>query len=229
MHSSTSNFEPNADERSPRASFPTAAIAFVLAVVLAEMFLWNHLEWFADRAAWQWYVKKEQLKDGVLDGDIALLGSSITFHSINARRVNELSQSDRRAVNLALNGMALNARAQMLAQYFADGKRYDNIILELPIVTVEEKDWIVGPYWRFWASWDEFAESKFYFYRPSMALSFYTNRTLASYSFNSALDNYIFACGRQHALVTEYRDQDPRSLWKWLTTWASTPGRLTCR
>lgn len=212
MRSSTSNFEPNENERSPAAGFPLAAVTFLLAVVAIETLLWNRLEWFSDRAAWQWKVKKELMADGALDGDIALVGTSITFHSVNARKLNELTRdrSEKKVVNLALNGMPLNARAQMLADYFSSGRSYELVMLELPIVTVEEKDWIVGPYWRFWATWDEFAASRFYYYRPSLAVSFTTNRVLASYSFNTSLDNFIFECGKKRTLVTEYRDRNRR-------------------
>lgn len=206
--SSTSNFKPNRLECVPRRVMPVAAIGLVVVIGLIETALCAHREWFADRSAYQWQVKQELLEEGVLDGDIMVMGTSVLFHSVDASRVNALSGSPRRLVNLALNGMALQHMSQMMDRCFSGGRRYEHLLVEFRNVDAPRADWLKGPYWRFWASWRELLQSRVYYHEPSLLLSFSANRFLTSFAYRKALDNWVFACGRTGGVDQTYRDRN---------------------
>src|SRR5437667_1313387 len=100
----TSSFEPTPEERLRAAAVPWACIAFVMSVGFVEMMVYDHREWVADLAAWQWEVKSQLLERGELDSDVVVFGSSILFHGLDPLPANREMKNGMKAVNLALNG-----------------------------------------------------------------------------------------------------------------------------
>jgi hypothetical protein len=190
--SSTSSSELSAVERVPTGRFPRAFVAFVAIVVAIELSVSAHREWFADLAAWQWETKRTLLASGALDGDIAILGTSVLFHGIDPTVANDALGQRHRVVNLSLNGMLLQHQAQLLRERAASQNRPAMVVLELRHATVAQDSWTTGPYFRFWASTPEFWESGFYYWQPSLALTFASERLLPSFRYREALDNWIF-------------------------------------
>jgi len=204
----TSNSEFESIERVPKGRVPAAAIAFFIAVICIELVVSTHRAWFADLAAWQWEVKRTLIADGTLDGDIAVFGTSVLFHALDPTVANRALGGDTRVVNLALNGMLLQHETQLLRERLASPKPPSVIVLELRNAVVERESWIRGPYFRFWASWNDFLESRFYYTNPSLALSFAEYRMLPSFRYREALDNWIFDSLRSHDVSRHTRDRN---------------------
>ena len=204
----TSNSEFETIERVPAGRVPAAAIAFVIAVICIEIGVSTHREWFADLAAWQWEVKRTLVADGTLDGDVAVFGTSVLFHALDPTVANRALGGGTRVVNLALNGMLLQHETQLLRERLASPKPPSVIVLELRNAVVERESWIRGPYFRFWASWSNFLESRFYYSNPSLALSFAEYRLLPSFRYREALDNWIFDSLRSHGVARHTRDRN---------------------
>ena len=184
---------------------PCAIIGLAIAVAIIETLLWQKRGWFADEAAWYWQSKAEMIEDGQLEGDVAILGTSVSFHGLDPTRINAQTRSELRVVSLALNGLRLQHQAQTLRRYLESGNAPRWLILELREATVERDSWVSGPYWRFWATWPEFCESRFYYWEPSRAVDFFAHRVFASYAYRRAIDNWFFACVRGRHLEETYR------------------------
>ncbi|MHC4952320.1 MAG: hypothetical protein ACYTGZ_00395 [Planctomycetota bacterium] len=195
-------------EQAPVARLPLAALLLLVVLFVVEPFLHAHRVWFSDRAAYQWQRKQIMMDDGRFAGDIALLGSSIVFHSIDATAVNEMSGSDRKLINLGFNGMQLNGQHQMLRRYRAAGNEPSVMLLELRRVEVQRQTWVSGPYWRGWATPGEFLEGGSQYFEPSLILPFLANRVSTAFSYRRSLDNYIFSCLRGRGIVAETCDRN---------------------
>ncbi len=195
-------------ERARIGRVPWAAIGTVLVIGCVEFVLRSNREWFADSAAWQWQSKSELIESGKLHGDIAVIGTSVLFHSVDPAELNARSRTERRVINLALNGLQLNGQYHLLSRYLDGGNDPEFVLLELSRVDVERERWISGPFWRDWATWPEFLSSRSYSFEPSLAIPFAANRALTSFSYRRALDNWVFACVRSGGLDTSYRDRN---------------------
>ena len=189
--SSTSSFELTPLERITPGRIPVAALVFLLCVAGVEIAARTSEAWFADLASWQWRTKAGLLESGTLDGSIPILGSSILFHGLDPRPANEGAPARARLVNLALNGMQLQHQAQMFRRQLDSAAPPVAVVLEFKNVLVERESWIRGPYYRFWASTDEFAESRFYYFEPSLGLSFAAYRALPTLRSREALNNWL--------------------------------------
>ena len=206
-NSSTSSFEPNRLESFRPARWPLAALLFVLSVIGIETLLWCSRDWFSDRAAGHWQSKQALIEAGQLDGDVAVLGSSVTFHSVRAPDVETLTGSEYRVVNLALNGLHLQHQTQLLRRYLED-QQLELLVLELRHARVPRRTWLSGPYWRFWARADEFSESCFWFEEPSLIVPFVGNRLLASFAYRKSIRNCLSVCFHSRSLNPKYRDRN---------------------
>lgn len=207
-----SNREFSRLETAPRRGLPVAMIGLVCTVIFVESFLSTRVDWFADQAAWQWRVKKQLADSGQLNGEVAVVGTSVLFHAIDAAEVNRLTESPLTVTNLALNGMTLHAQTQLLedllghkgelksADDVGSAPRIEHVLLELRHAVVEKKNWVGGPYFREWARFDQFARSGFVWSEPSLSLSFAANRFLTSFAYCRSIDNFIFDCGRSRGL-----------------------------
>jgi hypothetical protein len=206
--SSTSSFEFNTNEVMPLRKCPWAAIGLSIVVCLIEMCLWSQREWFADQAAWQWQAKSELIYAGELEGDVILIGTSVTFHGIDPQPVNNDLDERAKVVNLALNGCRLQHQYQLLNRYLS---RYESprlLVVEFRNPTVPHDSWTSGPYWRFWGSFDELSDSRLWRREPNRFLEAATSRLLASYAYRRALDNWIFSSGRQLKFDGAYLDRN---------------------
>jgi len=193
--SSTSSSELSRYERVRVERTPKAAIAFLVLVMLVELTLGANRQWFADHAAWQWETKRALLAQGALDGDVAIFGTSVLYHGLDPTPANR-GFSRGRVVNLALNGMMLQHQAQLLRDRIAAGRAPAVAVLEFRQVLVEHESWFRGPYYRFWASWPDFLESRFYYWNLPLAFGFAENRVLPSFRYREAIDNWIFDSAR---------------------------------
>jgi hypothetical protein len=198
--SSISSFEPTPEERAPRSRIPWAALAFLAIVPVVELAIHYHQPWFADLAAWQWETKHRMLDNGELDGDVAVIGSSILFHGLDPTAANDALSVRGKVVNLALNGQTLQHSAQLLERYVERNPRLRLVVLELWNLKVEHESWLRGPYFRAWATPDEFLQSGVQYWEPSTLLPFVANRVLPSFRYREALDNWIFACAGSRGL-----------------------------
>ena len=206
-HSSTSNSELGQYERVRLGRAPVAFLAFLCCVVLVEYSAQRHHVWIADLASWQWEAKRALIDAGKLDGDVAILGTSVLFHGLDPTAANN-AKGGGKVVNLALNGMLLQHQAQLLRERLSARHPPSTVVLEFRHVTVERKSWISGPYFQWWASFADFSESRFFFWNPSLALTFATTRILPTFRFRQAIDNWLFASGRALAPVEVTRDRN---------------------
>lgn len=206
--SSTSSFEFNPLERCPRRKLPLAALGALLSIAVIEAMLHNQRVWFADRATWLWDAKQRLVDTGKLNGDVALLGTSVLCHGADAKLINDLSGSPHRVVNLALNGMTLPHQTQMLARCFERGTRYEIVVLELRSVDLVQNSWRRGPYFQFWASWREWLEGRVHFGQPGALVAFAANRLFGSFGNRKSLDNWISMSVREQKPVTTFRDRN---------------------
>lgn len=206
--SSISSFEPTPEERVPRGRVPWAAIALILVIVFTERVVERHRIWFADLAAWHWETKTSLVEAGELDGNIAVVGSSVLFHGLDPTASNRALDGRGKVVNLALNGQQLQHSAQMLDRYIVQNPDLRLVVLELWNLKVEPESWLRGPYYRWWATSDEFMESRAHYWDPSLLVSFAGNRLLPSYRYREGLDNWIFSCMRTRTLDATVRDRN---------------------
>lgn len=192
-----------------RRVLPIAAGIFLLLVIAIEVFLYTNRVWFADRAAWQWDVKKHMLADGRLKGNVAILGTSVLFHGVDPVVVNEQTKdTGLHTVNLALNGMQIHHITQMVIDQHEQGNRYDHLLLELRDFEITRDNWTGGPYWRLWASMSHLNDNAVLIHEPSLLMSLSANRLLTSYNYRRGIDNWIFASARQRRPATEYRNRN---------------------
>jgi hypothetical protein len=194
-------------ERIRTGPVPVAALAFILCAIAIEVFVQTHHDWVADLAAWQWETKRTLMDEGALDGEVAIFGTSVLFHGIDPTVAN-VDTDGGKAVNLALNGMMLQHQTQLLRDRLASAHPPSVLLLEFRHVMVERDSWIRGPYFRLWASFGEFAESRFYYWNPPLALTFATNRSLASFRYREAIDNWLTESARRRGLYRETRDRN---------------------
>ncbi len=210
--SSTSSSELSPHERFRPRRVPIAAIAFLALVVLVELTVARHREWFADQAAWQWETKRALMAEGGLDGEVAIFGTSVLFHGLDPTVTNRDAPGVR-VVNLALNGMMLQHETQLLRERISAGKSPSVAVVEFRQVIVERESWFRGPYYRSWASWSDFLESRFYYWNLPLSFGFAQNRLLPSFRYREALDNWIFESMREvgPASHTRARNQATRA------------------
>lgn len=194
----------NALEQLPARKFPWAALVLLLAIIAIEAGLHVERIWFADRAAWQWEVKKQMLAEGKLKGDMAILGTSVLFHGLDPSRMNEVTNDHPHVVNLALNGMQINHIAQTFENELQKGNRYAHVLLELRDLDISRDNWIGGPYWRLWATWDDLAQSSIPIHETSQVIPFAANRVMTSFNYRKAIDNWVFASAKAHRPTNEY-------------------------
>jgi hypothetical protein len=206
--SSTSSFEFNRLERAPRRKVPWAAVGALVAIVTLEATLHKQRVWYADSASWFWDTKQQLVEQGKLEGEVALVGTSVLFHAADPKLINDHSESSRRVVNLALNGMVLQHQAQMLARCFERGQRYDLVILELRSADLVRDSWRRGPYFQFWASWSELLQSGVQFRQPGVLVTFAANRLLGSFGYRKSLDNWISTSARQQRLAPTFLERN---------------------
>lgn len=200
----------NALECLPARRFPWAAVMLVVLIALIETGLHVNRVWFADRAAWQWEVKEQMLAQGQLNGDIAIMGTSVLFHGVDAKRINQITGDKLHVVNLALNGMQIHHIAQTLEDQLEQGNRYQRVLLEMRDVEIDRDSWIGGPYWRTWATWDDLYDSHIPIHEPSLVIPFTADRLLTSFTYRRGLDNWLTASAKAHKLTAEYRDRNQK-------------------
>jgi hypothetical protein len=205
--SSTSSFELGPYERVRPAKVPVAALAFVVCLVAIELVVRAHQDWFADLAAWQWESKHALIAGGALDGDIAIFGTSVLFHGLDPTPANSALRTGT-VVNLALNGMALQHQAQLLRRRLAASHPPSVAVVEFRRVTVDRNSWETGPYFRAWASFPDFLESRFYYWNPPVGLTFWANRLLVTSRYREAIDNWIFDIIRERGIPRHTRDRN---------------------
>lgn len=196
-------FSPSPEEHASIKRWPAGALFFLALVVVVECFWRLMLPWYADLAAWQWHVKQELMADHTLNGDLAIIGSSVLFHAMDAKRVNThlataLSGQRRppTVVNLALNGMFLQHQTQLLDRFIRRGHLPQEIILELRAVEIKQDSWIVGPYWQFWATPAEFVQSGALWLEPKLLVSFVSNRVWWSFPYYQSLERWLLTFRR---------------------------------
>ncbi len=206
--SSTSNFEFSPLERAPVRTVPWAAIAFVASVMVMESFLARFKAWYADEAAWYWKTKADLVAARQLEGDVAILGTSVLFHGIDPLQINNRVGPARKAVNLSLNGMQLPQQYQTLARCLDQGMTYELVIVELRDIDVPQENWLRGPFFQFWATASEFLQSGIQYHRPQTLIPFAASRLLPSYAFNRALDNLISMSARAGELTSVIHDRN---------------------
>lgn len=206
--SSTSSFEYGHLERCPRKRWPLAAIGFVAAIAAIESLVAAHAAYFFDRAAWQWRTKEELRREGALDGDVAILGTSILYHALDPRIVQEHSGTPLKVVSLALQGLELPHQCHLLERSLREGRRYRAMLLEFWTLYIKPDNWISGPYWQFWATPGEWLESGVQYTAPELLMPFLANRALPSFAFNTSLANWVQTSLRARGINTGYRDRN---------------------
>jgi len=201
--SSISSFELTKYERVYTTTQPRAALVFLLAVVCIEFGVWRGHSWFADLAAWFWETKAELVAEGHLDGEVAVFGSSVLFHGLDPLPADQRLGGKRKVVNLALNGQTLQHSTQILNRFLARNKKVRVVVLEIWNMDVEHDSWLRGPYYRFWATWDEFLQSKVHYWDIAPIVAFAANRSLPSFRYREALDNWVSTCLRTRTISDE--------------------------
>ncbi len=196
LTSSTSNFEFNELETTPRNGGVFAVSVVIFLIFCIELTLWNTRQWFSDQAAWYWSEKQSLVDDGQMGAEVVFIGTSVTFHGIDTETLNEGLTPKNQFSNLSLNGLTLQYQTQVLNEYIASNGSPDEVVLELRECCVTPQSWKNGPAWRFWMSNTELMESGFYFWKPGVIFDFYASRVLASYAYRKSLDNWIFKSAR---------------------------------
>lgn len=172
---------------------PWALLCAGIVVCAVEFVFYRIHERFADLAAWQWETKNRLLAENQLQGEVVIFGDSILFHGIDPKLCDRVLHHKTNVTNLALNGQTLQHSTQLLEKYCEESRKPKLVILELWNLKVEQESWLRGPYFRFWATTDEFLQSKCYYWNPSLLVPFESNRIFVSYRYQKALDNWIFA------------------------------------
>jgi hypothetical protein len=187
---------------------PWAAIVWIVGVAAIELSATHFQDWFADLAAWQWETKHRMLDAGQLNGDVAVVGSSILFHGFDPTEANADLKSRERVVNLALNGQTLQHSAQLLERRLAEDSSVRMVVLELWNLKVEPESWLGGPYFRSWATWEEFLESGLQYNDPSVLVSFAAYRALPTFRYREGLNNWISSCLQTQWIDTSCRERN---------------------
>ncbi len=211
-NSSTSSFSFNENESVPIRRFPWAVLLLVGLVIVIELQLWRHTDWFADQAAWYWQAKSDLVQAGEVKGEFVVLGTSVTFHGLDPKPINDDPNQKMRVSNLALNGCHLQHQAQLLERYLINNQPPQQVMIELRDMTVPQDSWVSGPYWRFWASLDEIRASQLAYFEPNRLLEARSNRKLASFAYRRALDNWCFSSLRQRRCEEAYRKRNQQIL-----------------
>ena len=107
----------------------------------------------------------------------------------------------------------LQHETQLLRERISAGKSPSVAVVEFRQVIVERESWFRGPYYRSWASWSDFLESRFYYWNLPLSFGFAQNRLLPSFRYREALDNWIFESMREvgPASHTRARNQATRA------------------
>lgn len=183
----TSSFSFSDFEAVPSGERAWAFGLFVAAVVVIETVLWQVSPWFSDQAATYWSVKADLIESRQLDGEVAILGTSVLFHGVDPMLVRECSSGDFTCVNLALNGLRIQHQSQILDRSLSAGSHPRILVVELRDMAVTEESWISGPYFRHWATPSEFSHHHLAYQQPGLWVEFLAHRAFASYSYRRAL------------------------------------------
>jgi hypothetical protein len=189
-----------------------------------ERFLWTERVWFSDRAAWQWLVKSELLSEQGFCGDIAIIGSSISFHSLDPVKLQRSVRDRQSFVNLALNGLTVGQYSDVLDRYISYQSAPKVLVLEIRSGVVDRSSWLAGPWWRFFGDFNGLVKSGIAIHQPELIPDFFAKRIWASYCYGPSLDNFITACltsrsvstttfERNRQLDRELRDTNGFSSW----------------
>jgi hypothetical protein len=205
LNSSTSSSKFNALEDGGRPSVPYALLVALAFVCLIEAGLWQNRVWFSDLAAWYWQTKYESIDDGNLRGNIAVIGTSVMFHGFDPSASESFGS---RQVNLALNGMRFPHQAQMLRRYLSRGAPPQWLLIEVRDLEVDQSSFVTGPFWRITATLDEVIESGLGYFEPYRLLEFGLHRTLASYAYRDALDNWLFSSLKARIPERQYLERN---------------------
>jgi hypothetical protein len=197
-------------EQARLSRFPRGLLGACAVMLVVESMLWINREWFADRAAWQWQVKQEQLSDVDFSGDVAILGSSITFHSVDPHWIETTEPDAPEVVNLALNGLGPAHFPAVLRDYLACHPAPSVLIVEARSAEVTDHDWLAGPWWRFWGSSRDYLASGLPIRKPGTICDFVAHRVWASYSYGAAIDNLLTSSFKERRLSTATRDRNRR-------------------
>lgn len=197
-------------ERARLSRIPWGLSGACTVMLIVESMLWLNREWFADRAAWQWQVKQEQLEDPDFAGDVAVLGSSITFHSVDPRWMKANSPGSPEVINLALNGFGPAHFSAAVRDYLSERSPPGILIVETRSAKVSDHDWLAGPWWRFWGSWTDYFWSGLPLREPGTICDFAAHRLWASYSYGPAIDNLLTSSLMERGLTTTIRDRNQR-------------------
>lgn len=186
---------------------PRAALVFLLAVFAIEGAVHAHRAWFSDLASWQWESKRTAFDAGLLDSDVVIVGSSVLFHGLDPTGPDS-TPGGPRVSNLALNGMMLQHQTQVLRRLAARPRPPRLLVLELRHAEVDPASWVRGPYFLSWATFREFAESRYFYWSPALTLEFLGNRLLPSLRYRAALDNWLSVSARLRAPSREILDRN---------------------
>jgi hypothetical protein len=186
---------------------PVAALVFLALVAVVETVASDTHHWFADPSFWHWETKRALLDSGELDGDVAVFGTSVLVYGLDPAVANRASASGR-VVNLALPGMSLQHEAQFFRDRMASGRPPRVAVLEFRQVVIERESWISGPYFRFWASWRDFAESRFLYWNLPLALGFAENRLSTVFRHREAANYWLEQSALARGPVRRRRDRN---------------------
>jgi hypothetical protein len=188
--SSTSSFELGPHERVRLGRLPAAALAFVLLVVAVEAVAAATEQWFAGPYSWHWQTKRRLLDRGALNGDVAVFGTSVLFFGLDPA-IADQNVGGGRVVNLALDGMTLSQEVQLFRERARSSSRPQVAVLEFRELVVTQDTWFSFPYFRFWASWPDVLESRFYYWNLPIGLSYLENRVSTAFRHRVSLSSWL--------------------------------------
>jgi hypothetical protein len=184
--------------------FPVALCLALIVVAAVEIALWGNRQWFADRASWHWQAKSSLLKESSFSGDVAIIGSSISYHSLNPLEVGETGSAPIRCVNIALNGLTPQLYADYFRRYLESHSCPKVLVVEVRSCEVEDSTWFSGPWWNFLATSQEMLRSRVFVKYPEKICDYYTHRVLASYSYGRSLDAWLTDCVRTRGISKNF-------------------------
>lgn len=183
-----------------RVGFPVALFTAIIVVAVVEIGLWGNRQWFADRASCHWQTKSSLLKESSFSGDVVIIGSSISYHSINPLEMEADRSSPGRCVNLALNGLTPRLYADYFRRYLETHDFPELLVVEVRNCAVEDTTWFSGPWWNFVGTSQEMVRSRVFLKYPEKVCDFYAHRVLASYSFGRSLEAWLTDCIRTRGI-----------------------------
>ncbi len=195
-------------ERVRRSQLPLAAMALLLALGAVEATVARHRVWFADAASWTWETKTRMIREGAIDGDVAIVGTSILMSGIDPAVARQGAAGRYSPVNLAHLGMTVQAYAQTWEEFLSQPKRPRLVFVELREFEVTRASWIAGPYFSHEASWSWFLASGVLYFEPSLLLTFAASRALPSFSYRQGLVSWLSRSWLARRPMTDTRDRN---------------------